>query len=182
MKTIFTVSALAVVLLSGCKTRNPMPTAAEEIPPVIDLPALPKDDGKKDDDKNIAVQPIEVAIALDKTKFSRGEIINFQLSARNVSDRAQTITFTSGQTFDVVAQRADAKNDDPIWRWSMDKMFTQSIRNVTLKPGDEQKFTATWDQNAGAGQTVPRGKYLVRGEFTVNPTLSSPPLEIELVN
>ena len=177
MKTILTLSALSVIVLSGCNTPRPLPTADEPVPPVIGLPAPPKDDGK-----NVAAQPIEVAIALDKTKFSRGEIINFQLSARNVSDRAQTITFTSGQTFDVVAQRADAKNDDPIWRWSMDKMFTRNIREVTLKPGDEQKFTATWDQNAGAGQTVPRGKYLVRGQFMVKPILSSPPLEIELVN
>ena len=176
MKTILTLSALSAILFSGCNTPKPMPSADGPIPPVIGLPVPSKDD------KTAAAQPIEVAIAVGKTKFSRGEIINFQLSARNVSDRAQTITFTSGQTFDVVAQGTDAKDDDPIWRWSMDKMFTRNIREVTLKPGDEQKFTATWDQNESAGQTVPRGKYLVRGQFMVSPILSSPPLEIELVN
>lgn len=176
MKTIFTLSALAVILVAGCTTRNPMPTAAEEIPPVINLPAPSKDD------KSATASPIEVAIKSEKTKFSRGEIINFQLSARNVSDRAQTVTFTSGQSFDVVAQRVGAKDDDPIWRWSMDKMFTSNIREVTLKLGDEQKFTATWDQNESAGQVVPRGKYRVRGQFVTNPALNSSPLEIELVN
>ncbi len=178
MKLIHLFSALTIVVLTGCKTRNPMPTASEEnVPPLIGLPSVPAI-GQAGNAK----QPIEVAIALNKTKFARGENLSFQLSARNTSDRAQTVTFTSGQTFDVFIQRVGVKDDDPIWRWSMDKMFMQSIRNMTLKPGDEQKFTATWDQNAGTGQIVPRGKYLVRGEFTTNPILRSPPLEIELVN
>ncbi len=186
--------------LAGCRHRNPMPTPAEE----NTLP-LPNPNPRPNQDQTSPTQPrmgrkaktggkprpvedvvnitLPVTLKSDKALYRRGNTITFTITLRNTSAQPQSLRFNSGQDFDLVARRADAQPNAPeAWRWASDKMFAMNIREVSLRPGEEQIYTATWDQSGANGQPLPRGSYSIASEIASSPRLPSNPISIELNN
>lgn len=199
---LLSLSALAMactLAAPGCRRRNPMPTPGEEntIPlpnpqpnPQQNEPGAPdpRPMGKPNRKPGAgrvaqANASLPVALKSDKASYRRGETLSFTMTMRNASDQTQTLRFTSGQNFDLLARRADAAADSPpLWRWASDKMFTREIRDVSLRPGEEREFTATWDQSGGDAQALPRGSYVVTAEIASVPRLASNAVTVELAN
>lgn len=203
---LLSLSALAMactLATPGCRRRNPMPTVGEEntIPlpnprpnpqpnpqqgePPTSQPRPVGKPGRKPGVGRVAqVNPnLPVALKSDKAAYRRGETLTFTMTLRNASDQTQVLRFTSGQSFDLVARRADAAPDSaPVWRWAVDKMFTREVRDVSLRPGEEREFTATWDQSGGDAQALPRGSYVVTAEIASVPRLASNAVTVELAN
>ncbi|MGH2584572.1 MAG: BsuPI-related putative proteinase inhibitor [Dehalococcoidia bacterium] len=98
----------------------------------------------------------EFVLSRARTAYATGEQISFEMALRNRSGQQQTLTFLGGQDFDIVVTGA---NGAEVWRWSTGRAFTQQLRNVTFGPGEERRFSATWDQRTDAGQQAPAGGY-----------------------
>jgi hypothetical protein len=102
------------------------------------------------------VSAFEFVLSTAKPAYATGEQVTFEMALRNRSGQQQTLTFLGGQDFDIVVTDANAVE---VWRWSTGRAFTQQLRNVTFAPGEERRFSATWDQRSDAGQQVPAGGY-----------------------
>lgn len=79
------------------------------------------------------------------------------LTVTNASAAPVDLAFRSGQSFDFVVLR----NEQELWRWSGDQMFTQAIRDETLAAGETLTYEATWRPPAGTG-----GELVARGILT----------------
>ncbi|MGE3601653.1 MAG: BsuPI-related putative proteinase inhibitor, partial [Dehalococcoidia bacterium] len=103
-----------------------------------------------------ASSAFEFVLSTSQSAYAAGETVPFEMVLRNRSDRAQTLTFLGGQDFDIVVTNPTGA---AVWRWSTGRAFTQQLRMVSFAPGEERRFTATWDQLADAGDQVPAGSY-----------------------
>jgi hypothetical protein len=72
---------------------------------------------------------------------TQGEI-TWQLEVRNLDEDAADIIFPSGKVGDVVLER----DGEEIYRWSRERMFTQSFRCFTLGPGKRVRLDLAHDQ------------------------------------
>ena len=75
-----------------------------------------------------------------------GVALNFRVM--NTGSKRLEVNFPSGQTHEVVVVDSLGRE---VFRWSKDRMFTQSIQNKVLHASDTLDFDATW-RNAPAGK------------------------------
>ncbi len=75
-----------------------------------------------------------------------GVALNFRVM--NTGSKRLEVNFPSGQTHEVVVVDSLGRE---VFRWSKDRMFTQSIQNKVLHVSDTLDFDATW-KNAPAGK------------------------------
>lgn len=112
--------------------------------------------------RGLAAQGVlDVTLSADRTAYPVGAPVTLTLTARNRGDVPLTLTFPSGQLFDV----AIGPPDSPavVWRWSQGQFFTQALTTRRLAPGEALILTATWDQRNPAGLQVPTGVYAAVG-------------------
>lgn len=79
--------------------------------------------------------------------------VAFDVTVTNEGDDPVELTFQSGLDVDVaVYERSD---DEPVWRWSDDRMFTQAVQTCTIEPDDRLERTYTWpDPPSGEYEAV----------------------------
>lgn len=94
--------------------------------------------------------------------YFRGQPVQLQLIKTNVSNRPITLTYNTAQRFDFFVRRG--VSGPVVWQWSADRSFAQVVERVTLRPGQSQVFTATWDQRNNRGNRVQPGVYTVQAE------------------
>lgn len=99
-------------------------------------------------------------IVTNRRTYRRGEPVNITLVKTNISSRSRTLTYTTGQRFDFEAVRSDGT---VVWRWSRGRVFAQQTATITLRPGESQVFTATWDQRNQQGNLVLPQEITIRG-------------------
>ncbi len=127
--------------------------------------------------------PLRLSASVGKTTYAIGEVIEATLVAQNTGAGPLTLTFSSGQTFELVVRRP---RGDEVWRWSHDKAFTQAFQNRTLKAGEMVSYRGAWDQRDLQGRRVDPGTYeivamfLVRLEGSDRRSLSLPPLALTI--
>src|SRR6185312_10746765 len=90
--------------------------------------------------------------------------IRFTITATNTGDTARSLTFPTGQNFDITVSPLNKKT--PTWTWSHHMAFTMMVREVELKPGQTLTFHATWNQQDDDGNIMPRGIYEVHSKLT----------------
>jgi len=93
----------------------------------------------------------------------QGIPVRLVLEVKNLSDEPVTFTFSSGKQYDFDVHDAD---NQLVWRWSHDKVFTQAFSELKLGPKEQVKFTPIWDQKDNEGRQVPPGSYRVTGMMT----------------
>ena len=103
-----------------------------------------------------------MSLTADLTVATRPNAVAFTLTVRNDGDEPVDLTFSDGQTADVVVREADGEDgpETVVWRWSEGRMFTQAIRTMSLAPGESLAEEFTWEQ--------PRS-----GEFRAEATLEA---------
>ena len=99
---------------------------------------------------------LRVAASLPRPTYDAGQVVEVSLTATNTGGAPVSVTFTSGQRFDLVIRRP---RGDAVWRWSHDKAFIQVIQAVTLQPGESLSFKIPWDQTDYQGLRVDPGPY-----------------------
>jgi hypothetical protein len=179
MKRFFPIGVL--ILAAGCNGRSVLPPGAgaspDPLPPPISVPAT---ESPESSDKPVAGALAFTAAANAKT-MRRGQTLSIAMQLRNTGKTAQALDFPSGQDFDLQVRRVENGKvvDDPVWTWSMDKMFTMVFRQVTLRPSQTLNFSATWDGTA-SGTTLPRGEYEISAFTASNPRFEAPPIRLTL--
>ena len=143
---------LGASILPGCRAKNSLPTGnpTDALPVPLPAPAT----------------PFEVSARAKKAEFAAGKPVELEIEIKNVSDKTQTLQFSSGQSFDFSATRGGEK--ESAWNWAMNKMFMQALRSVKLESGKSQKFDAVWENAAP-------GRYLVMGSIAANGGLEAAP-------
>ena len=68
----------------------------------------------------------------------------------NATDKKLELTFPSGQTHDFIILDASQRE---IWRWSRERMFTQSVQTKMLDGGETLTFDERWKPAAPAAGT-----------------------------
>lgn len=99
---------------------------------------------------------LRVEASLSRPAYDSGQVVEVALTATNTGGAPVSVTFTSGQRFDLVIRRP---RGDAVWRWSHDKAFIQVIQTVTLQPGQSLSFRIPWDQRDYQGMRVDPGPY-----------------------
>ncbi len=99
---------------------------------------------------------LRVEASLPRAAYGPGEVVDVVLSASNAGTAPLSVTFTSGQRFDLSIRRP---RGDDVWRWSHDKAFIQVIQSVMLQPGERMDFKIPWDQRDYQGRRVDPGPY-----------------------
>lgn len=87
-----------------------------------------------------------------------GERVRFALNVTNRGPKMLELTFPSGQTHDFAVVDAAGRE---VWRWSRDRMFTQSLQNRQLAARETASFE---EEMPAAG---------LHGTYTVVATLAS---------
>ncbi|MDF2441151.1 MAG: hypothetical protein JWN98_2135 [Abditibacteriota bacterium] len=177
-------------MIAGCKSQNPMNTDAvvtPQQPPLV----LPQPRDEKPQNPKADRAAIVLSVETDKTTLKRGETITLTLKARNTSDEARSLTFSSGQRFDFTATPAnatppaanEAKSEtqaEAVWRWSEDKIFNMSFGNVMWQPGEQKTWSTKWDGSGRNGAALPRGGYQIGAQLTSRPRVTAEPIVITL--
>ncbi len=108
----------------------------------------------------LRVERVEGGLRLDaslsRATYGPGEVVEVAFTATNTANTPLSVTFTSGQRFDLVIRRP---RGDAVWQWSSDKAFIQVIQMVTLQPGENLSFRIPWDQRDYQGRRVDAGPY-----------------------
>lgn len=88
-------------------------------------------------------------------------LLDFTLN--NISKEDLTLTFTSGQLYDFLVFN---KDNNLIYQWSEGRFFTMGMKDVMLEPGDQLKWSTSWDFENQIGEQVSKDEeYLI--EFLV---------------
>lgn len=106
------------------------------------------------------IEGLLYTIVTNKRTYRRGEQVNITLVKTNTSPRSRSLSYTTGQRFEFEAVRADGA---VVWKWSRGRLFNQQMSTVTLQPGANQTFTATWDQRNQQGNLVSPQTITIRG-------------------
>jgi len=87
------------------------------------------------------------------------ESVKLAFSVKNVSGRELKLTFGSGMQYDFAVY--DGRHDE-VYRWSLDKSFTQALIEKKLKRDEALEFEEEWSLADNSGAPVPDGDYTVR--------------------
>jgi hypothetical protein len=105
--------------------------------------------------------PLSVSLTTGKSIYRLGETIGLTLVATNDSQRTFSVVFPSAKRYDFAVYDVD---NNLVWRWSADRMFTQALTALEIKPGENAVFTADWQQQESKGGfQVPDGDYTLKG-------------------
>jgi hypothetical protein len=118
---------------------------------------------------------LRIDASLSHAVYGPGQPVEVALRVRNTGNTPVSITFSSGQHFDLVVRRP---RGDEVWRWSHDKAFIQVFETAALKPGD---VLAYQDYQ---GRRVDSGSYQAIAVFTghvgTRREIKLPPLEVTI--
>ena len=131
--------------------------------------------------KKVSFAPIVVTLRSDKKTYKRGETVSFVLTARGASARPQTLSFSSGQSFDITARLAKA-GSLPAWQWSRGRYFIQVVSVASLAKGEERVWKTKWRQTDDQGKELPRGAYRIKARLAANNGITAAPITITLVD
>lgn len=85
---------------------------------------------------------LQADVRLDRASVRAGDTVNVTYIIRNTGPHPRTFRFSSGRDFDVIARSERSRR--AVWQLSGDRMYTQALRQWTLEPGRERRFTASW--------------------------------------
>jgi hypothetical protein len=70
-----------------------------------------------------------------------GDDVRFSLRVVNATAKSVEVNFASGQAYDFVVVDSVGRE---VWRWSSDRIFTQSVRNKLLGKGEAINASEKW--------------------------------------
>lgn len=119
---------------------------------------------------------VKLTTQLPAQTFKVGQPIPVTLRAQNLHSKGAYLKFSSGQRFDL--QVVPIGKTEPIYTWSANKMFLQSLGSLWLKPGAKTTFKTEIGDEMG---TLPAGKYRLQAHLTNSSQIQAAPVEFEIV-
>ena len=128
---------------------------------------------------------IEATLKIKNKRFKVDELVSFSLEISNTQDKTLKLFFPTSKIYDFTVYDEGGKE---VYRWSGNKLFTQVVTRVILKPQEVREFNLEWEQKVGFGDKAKPGKYQIIAE--VGPfwledqrkkiVIKTNPLEIEI--
>jgi len=128
---------------------------------------------------------IEATLKIKNKRFKVDELVSFSLEISNTQDKTLKLFFPTSKIYDFTVYDEGGKE---VYRWSGNKLFTQVVTRVILKPQEVKEFNLEWEQKVGFGDKAKPGKYQIIAE--VGPfwledqrkkiVIKTNPLEIEI--
>lgn len=88
--------------------------------------------------------------------------VEAHITVTNHSDDSVSIEFNSGQTFDIYLYD---EQDILMNQWSADRMFTQALHSIEIKPGTSERFGGELALVNQADELLALGNYRLRIEI-----------------
>ncbi len=98
-------------------------------------------------------------LSTDRSQYRPGQTVVMNITVANPFNEPVTLQFTSGQTYDFVIWDS---NDQNVWQWSDDKVFTMALQQRELAAGDSYQVSTRWTVPEGETK-LPPGLYHVNG-------------------
>jgi hypothetical protein len=117
-----------------------------------------------------------VLLASGQPTYKVGTPATFTVAVDNPSSSPETVTFTSGQQYDIVVFAGETE----VWRWSADRAFPQVIREVQFPPDVTLVGRENWDWRDSSGAPLQPGTYRVVATLTGNPPTPGNVVEVSL--
>ena len=93
---------------------------------------------------NVVEKTVKSASSALATTFevaADGNDVRFNLRVVNRAPKSIEVNFASGQSYDFVVLDSVGRE---VWRWSTDRIFTQSVQNKLLGKGDAISASEKW--------------------------------------
>ncbi|MHA1583100.1 MAG: BsuPI-related putative proteinase inhibitor [Candidatus Baldrarchaeia archaeon] len=104
---------------------------------------------------------VKAFLKIKERRFKVGEVLSFSLEILNTQDKTLKLFFPTSKIYDFVVYDESGKE---VYRWSGNKLFTQAITRIVLKPKETKVFSLEWDQKVGFGEKAKPGNYQIIGE------------------
>ncbi|MDF0726989.1 BsuPI-related putative proteinase inhibitor [Cytobacillus sp. S13-E01] len=137
MKRFFLLFIMSILVVTGCTIET---TKQQE-----------QGEGKMEQEQN-ALEFLNTSVDIQTTTQSATLLI----ALKNTGEKDITLTFTSGQMFEIVI---NDESGNEMYRYSIDKMFTMAIKDLILKPGEKKVWQEKWDYKTQTGESVEPGNY-----------------------
>lgn len=166
---------LAALALGGCSDdSSPAPTPSPELTsapsPEATLSPSPQSTPLASPDVNegtplpagctVSGLTSDLSFDGDRFQFAPGEAISMSLSLTNCSQDPKSLFYPDSQRYEFIVEDED---DNELWRWSQDQIFTQALGEETIEPGETVTYTEAWDQRDQDGESLPPGLYQIFG-------------------
>lgn len=79
---------------------------------------------------------LSLEVSFDPEPPRQGQPVTWSLEVRNHGQEPVTLTFSSGQSGDVVLGRGGRER----YRWSAERFFTEAVRKERLEPGQRKVY------------------------------------------
>lgn len=93
--------------------------------------------------------------------FARGELITFELSVRNRTDRTVTLTDCCPPDREFFVFDEDSRRLR--WKWTEGRVFPAVLEDLVFGPQETKIFMAEWNQVTRSGEMIASGLYEARG-------------------
>jgi hypothetical protein len=114
----------------------------------------------------------------ETSAFQRGELINFHLTIRNLTN--QTIVFQGCCPPESDFFVFDARGETVRWQWSEGRPFPAVLADLVFAPNETKTFQVAWNQVTRSGEMLAAGSYDTRGIVTRTPFAADPLVTHEL--
>lgn len=94
--------------------------------------------------------------------LNKDKAIEAAITLVNHSDETIRLDFTSGQTFDIYLYD---DNEQLVSLWSSDRMFTQELHSMDIKPGGAERFGGELELKNLDGEPLDIGSYKIKIEI-----------------
>ena len=91
-------------------------------------------------------------------RFHEDEPVPISFQVVNCGTEPVRVTYASSQRYDIVVEDDD---DNEVWRWSRDKLFTQAISEEEFESFTSVTYFELWDKRDNEGNLLPAGRYEV---------------------
>ena len=85
------------------------------------------------------IAQVSHALILDGQIYSPSDVLNIRYRVENLGQNPAIFNFPSGQRYDFVL----LLDNTPVWKWSEERIFAQTLGSVELAPGQEVTYKAT---------------------------------------
>jgi hypothetical protein len=96
---------------------------------------------------------VTVTFSVRPARVEVGRTVRLALRVTNIAGRPEKLTFPSAQQYDFWVTRGE----EEVWRWSDDRVFTQSVEKRTIDPQGTITLSESWVANES-------GEYRVHGQ------------------
>ncbi|GAA0198996.1 hypothetical protein GCM10009123_02890 [Kangiella japonica] len=94
--------------------------------------------------------------------LSQQQAVEASITLINHSDKTIRLDFRSGQTFEIYLYD---NNNQLVTVWSKDRMFTQALHSIEIKPGEAERFAGELELSTLDGEKLDVGSYKLKIEI-----------------